>query len=174
MARGSQEAQGAARLGLSTAKSGYGTLMPELRSDIINPTGMTEQDIARATTAAQQSAGGATAGATGQGALLAGRTRNPGSAQAAVAQSARNAGEELQKNALGVRLADAELKQDKRSRAMGMLGQAAGEGLGAVAPSVQADAAAKEASWGWAKHILGPVLGAAGGAAGGYFGGGRR
>ena len=170
MARGSKEAQGGAKLGLQTATTGYGTVLPELQRDVTAPAGFSEPDLAKMNTVVQQSGGGANAGAVGQGALLAGRTKNPGMAAGAVAQSARNTGEEASQNALGIRVKDAELKQQKRQAALGQLGQVSGQALGQISPNVQADAAQKEASWGWAKNIFGPIMGAAGGAATGYMG----
>lgn len=170
MARGNETAQSSAKFGLDTARSGYGALMPELQGDVRNPQGFAAPDLARMNTAVQESAGGSNAGAIGQGALLTGRTKNPGAASAAIAESTRRSGEEAQKNALGIKIRDAELKQNKRQSALQGLGAVSGTALGAVAPGVQADNAAKEASWGWAKHILSPLLGAAGGAAGSYYG----
>ena len=179
MARGSDQANAAATsgLGYSRALQGqqgslYGTLAPALTADVYNPQGLTPTQKATANTAAQQSAGGSMAGATGQGALLSQRTRNAGTADAAIAESARAAGRNLSNAALGTELEDVALKNRKQAAAKGELGSLYGmsggeanQALGQTAENVRANAAQEDASWGWAKYILDPVL-AAGGQAG--------
>ena len=68
-------------------------------------------------TAAQQSAGGSQAGAVGQGALLAGRTKNAGTADSAIARSAENAGGLLSRAALQTQVGNANLKQHQQESA---------------------------------------------------------
>ena len=179
MARGNAVAQQAATsgLGYSRALQGqqgslYGTLAPALTQDVVNPTGLTPTEKATANTAAQQSAGGSMAGATGQGALLSQRTRNAGTADAAIAESARGAGRNLSNAALGTELEDVALKNRKQAAAKGelgslygMSGQEANQALGQTAANVDANTKAAEQSWNWAKYILDPALQAAGGAA---------
>src|SRR5690348_4147207 len=82
MARGSEQANTAATSAQNAsnqfganANALYSTLAPELMSEAAHPSGFGPQELARMNTAAQQSAGGANAGAVGQGALLAQRTR---------------------------------------------------------------------------------------------------
>ncbi len=188
MARGSDQATQAASSaqGLSNQYSGnagatYGALMPELASEAAHPAGFNPTDLARMNTAAQQSEGGSNAGAVGQGALLAGRTKNPGVAAAAIPEATRESGETASKNALGIQTKNAMLKEDQRQAGLkGLQGLNATEtgagisALGEVAPNVQADTAAKNQSWDWAKYILDPALQAAGGAASGYLAGGAR
>ncbi len=183
MARGSDQARGAATSaqGLSNtlqgnAQSSYASLMPELQSEIAHPEGFNPQDLAGMQTEAQQSAGGTQAGAVGQGALLASRTKNAGAPQAAIASAARGAGEQLSKNALGVHTANAKLREGQRQSGLEGLQKLnateTGAGIGAlgeVAPNINADVNAKNASFDWARFILDPALQAAGGAAGGYL-----
>lgn len=146
----------------------YSTLTPQLEAEAAAPAGYNPADLADMNTAAQQSAGGSAAGAVGQGGLLAARTRNAGAPGAAIAESARDAGQQLSKNALGIRTANAQLKERQRQSGLGGLeslesGQA-GAGIGAlgqVAPNVNASTNAENASWDWAKDILDPALEAA-------------
>lgn len=125
------------------------------------------------TTTAEQSAGGSQAAATGQGALLAGRTKNPGTAAAAIQESSRNAGEQLSKNALGIKTANAQLKERQRQAGLtGMENMTAldtGAGVNAlriVPEAVNANTNAANESWDWAKYILDPAMQAAGQGAG--------
>jgi hypothetical protein len=108
------------------------------------------------------------AGAVGQGGLRAARTRNEGGSDAAIAESARNAGRTVSRAALGTELADTELKQRKEAAAKGELGQlygistgGANQALGETANNVNANTNAENASWNWAKYILDPTLEAA-------------
>lgn len=176
MARGSQQATTAATSaqnlsnGLQTnANALYGALAPELESEAAHPAGYAPSDLAAMNTAAQQSAGGSQAGAVGQGSLLASRTRNAGTADAAIAQSARTAGENLSKAALGTQLKNADLKQHQQQAGLsgleGLNAEELGEGvqsLGIVPSAVNANTNAANASWDWAKYLLDPAMGAAG------------
>src|ERR1700743_1182067 len=87
----------------------YGSLAPTLAAEASHPAGFTQSQQAAMNTAAQQSAGGANAGAVGQGALLAARTKNAGTADAAIAQSARNASQQLGKTAVNTEIGSADL-----------------------------------------------------------------
>jgi hypothetical protein len=143
--------------------------MPELQAESANPQGYGPTELAQMNTAAQQSAGGTQSGATGQGALLAARTKNPGTAAAAIGQSARTAGEIASKGALGTQVANANLKQKQQQAGLtgqeNLTGLETGAGLtalGQVAPDVNANTGAINASYDWAKDILDPALQAAG------------
>lgn len=103
------------------AASLYGTLAPELTNQSINPQGIAPTDLASINTAAQQSAGGSQAGAVGQGALLASRTKNAGTADAAIAKSTENAGGQLSKAALGTQMANVGLKNQQQEHAQNSL-----------------------------------------------------
>jgi hypothetical protein len=174
MARGSKAAQAGADFGVGNAKTLggnaqglYSTLAPSLTSEALAPPGMSEKDLAAINTAGQQSEGGSMAGAVGQGGLLAARTRNAGGADAAIADAARGGGERTSEGALKTQIMNAQLKQQQRRAALGQMGDLYGTGvsgtsanLGATASNVNADAAAKEASWGWTKG-LSAIAGAA-------------
>jgi hypothetical protein len=175
MARGSTQATGAATSAQnlsnqqnSNSNALYGVLAPELEAESAHPSGFTPTDLAAMGTAGQQSAGGSMAGAVGQGSLLASRTRNAGTADAAIGQSARSASQAASTAALKPQLANAELKNENQQRGLSGLenlyntnvGSSIGA-LGQVAPNVNADTQAKNASYDWASDILSPILGAA-------------
>jgi hypothetical protein len=179
--RGDKQAQGAsgqananANTFMGNANSLFSTLTPQLEAEAINPSGYNPTEIAQMETGAQQSAGGTEAGAVGEGGLLAARTRNAGAAQNAVADASRGAGEQLSKNALGIRVGNAQLKERQRENATsgleGLTGietNASNNALGEVANNVNANTNAANESWNWARYILDPVLGAAGKASAG-------
>jgi len=102
--------------------SSWDTLFPALQSDITNPQGFSPTEKAAMNTAAEQSLGGSMAGAVGQGALMAGRTRNPGSMGAALDASAHGAQRAQSQAALGVEEASANLAQEKQQAALKELG----------------------------------------------------
>jgi hypothetical protein len=123
------------------------------------------------TTAAEQGAGGATAGATGRGALLAGRTRNAGTAAKAISDATRAGGEELSKANLGVQNENAQAKLRQQQEAtQGLEGlyntdiSGANTALGQVAPLVNANSEAERAAtatnpWGIAFSDLASGIG---------------
>ena len=180
MSRGSDTATAAATNAgnLSTGLEGnasniYSTLAPTLQAEASHPQGISPTDLAAMNTDAKQTAGGVTAGATGQGALLAARTRNAGGADAAIASGARAAERGASESDLKTGIANEELKQHQQQSGLSGLEQLYGEGLtggiqsaGQIAPDVNADVNAQNASWDWAKDILAPVLQASGQAAG--------
>lgn len=184
MARGDNQAQGAegqsnanANTFMANGNSLYSDLAPSLESTVANPQGFSPADEAAMETGAQQGAGGSEAAAVGQGGLLAARTRNAGAGSKAITDASRGAGEELSRNLLGIRTADASLKQHQRDTAQsgleGLYGanvSGQGQALGNVAANSNANTNAANASWDWAKDVLSPVLSAAGTAAGGYLG----
>lgn len=96
----------------------YGSVEPTLAAEAAHPQGYSPTDLAMLNTSAQQSAGGSQAGAVGQGALLASRTKNAGTADAAIAKSAENAGGLLSKAALGTQEANANLKQKQQQEGL--------------------------------------------------------
>jgi len=108
----------AANKGLgANAQNLYGTLAPELQAQAAHPMGYTPQQKSAINTAGQQSAGGSMAGATGQGALLAARTRNAGAGANAIQQSGRNASDELSKVATGTEVGSADLANQQQQNA---------------------------------------------------------
>lgn len=181
VARGDPSAQAAETQGLansgtasSNASNLYSSVVPQLTSEALNPAGFDPTDLAAMNTGAQQSAGGTQAATVGQSGLLAARTKNSGAAAGAIDNSSRNAGEQLSKNALGVRIANANLKQNQQQAGIagltgltGMETAAANNSLGEVANNSNANTNAANESWNWARTILDPAMQAAGSAAGG-------
>ena len=104
--------------------------------------GFTPQAKAAMNTAAQQSAGGSTAGAVGQGQLYATRTRNAGGARQAIGEAVRGAGENLSNAAVGTELANANLQERQRqagtSGLQSLYGTELGGAQGAMGLSNQA------------------------------------
>ena len=152
----------------------YSDIAPTLESTLANPQGFSPADEAAMETGAQQSAGGSQAAAVGQGALLDARTRNAGAAGKSISDASRGAGEQLSKNLLGIRGANAKLKQQQQNTAIsgleGLYGtgvQGGNAALGEVAPLVQANTGAINASYDPFTDILNPLIGATGSAAGG-------
>lgn len=178
MARGNAAAEtGAAQAQKNSNQFGgnaqalYSTVVPQLTTQAAHPAGYNPSDLAGMQTEAQQTAGGSEAGAVGQGSLLGARTRNAGAPAAAIPEAAREAGQELNKNSLGISNANARLKESQRESALGGLENLTGtetgatnQALGEVAPLVNADTSAKSQSWDWAKNILQPIVAAAGNA----------
>ena len=105
----------------ANASNVYGGLEPQLAAEAAHPSGYTPGQKASINTAAQQSAGGTTAGATGAGGLYAARTRNAGAGQAAIGASSRAAGGNLSRAAVGTQVQDANLAQSNRNKALGGL-----------------------------------------------------
>lgn len=183
MARGDQQASGGegqsnanANSFMGNANSLYGDLAPQLESQAANPQGFSPADESAMETGALQSAGGSQSAAVGQGGLLAARTRNAGAGANAISDASRGAGEQLSKNLLGIRTANAGLKQHQRDTAQsglegltGLETGASNNALGNVASLSNANTNAENASWDWSKDLLSPILGAAGSAAGGYL-----
>jgi hypothetical protein len=100
----------------SNASNIYGALEPTLQAEAAHPQGLTPQAKAAMNTAAQQSAGGSTAGAIGQGRLYAARTRNAGGAKEAIGAGVRGAGQNLSNAAVGTELANAQLQEHQRQQ----------------------------------------------------------
>lgn len=177
MASGDKTAQAGehAALNFSTGLQGqsgniYGTLAPTLNTMATHPMGFSPTDLATMKTEAMQTAGGSNAGAVGQGALLAARTRNAGTADAAVAQAARNAGETLSDTNLKINNENALLKEKQRDEALrGMEGlygtdiAGANNALGELARNSEANTEADN----WAKQFENVAAGL-GSLAGGY------
>ncbi len=109
------------------AQNIYGSLTPALESQAIAPQGYTPQEKSAATTAGQQSAGGSMAGATGQGALLAARTRNAGAGANAIQQAGRQSSENLSNAATGTEIGSANLAHQQQMNAQKGL-----EGIGST------------------------------------------
>lgn len=171
MGRGSDVAQNSATQSQNTAtgltsnaNSLYSTLAPTLMSEAAHPAGFSPTDEAALETGAMDTAGGSEAAAVGQGNLEAARTRNAGGFGQAVSDAARGAGETLSRGLLGVRGANASLKQHQHDAALGGLEGlygtnvgGANSALGNVAPLVNADTQAENASWDAFNNITGAI-----------------
>ena len=162
---------------MGNASSLYGDLAPTLEGEIAHPAGYAPSDLSAMETGAEQSAGGSQAGAVGQGGLYAARTGNKGAAAAAIADASRGAGQQLSKNLLGIRSANANLKNEQQQAGISGLTNLTGLETGAsnnalanIAPLSQANTAAQNASWDWSKDLLAPILdaGSKAAAGGGY------
>jgi hypothetical protein len=133
----------------SNAASVYGGLEPQLASEAAHPTGLTPMQKASQNTAAQQSAGGGTAGAIGAGKLYSARTHNAGGAKAAIGQATRGAGQNLSDAALNTEQQDASLQNKNRQAGLGGLeglnAEQTSAGEGALGLSDQALGLANEA-----------------------------
>jgi hypothetical protein len=144
----------------ANASNVYGGLEPQLAAEAAHPSGYTPGQKASINTAAQQSAGGTTAGATGAGGLYAARTRNAGAGQAAIGASSRAAGGNLSRAAVGTQVQDANLAQKNRNAALGglsgMYGTELSGGEGALGLSNQAlsGADSSAANNAWMKLLL--------------------
>lgn len=172
VARGSTQAQeaGKSAQGFATGLQGnaaslYGSLTPQLLSEATHPAGMAPTDLAAINTAAQQSAGGSEAAAKGEGALLAGRTRNAGTGAAAIGEASRAAGRNLSQRAVETQGENALLKAKQKQSALsgleGLTGietEGANRALGIVPQAVNANTNAANQSWDWAKYILDPAM----------------
>lgn len=105
----------------SNAANIYGGLEPTLQAEAAHPSGYTPAQKAMQNTAAQQSAGGSTAAAVGQGGLYAARTRNTGGAQSAIGNATRGAGANLSRSAVGTEVNSANLANQNQQRGIGGL-----------------------------------------------------
>lgn len=107
------------------------TLTPALTQEAINPTGYTPTQLGAQTTAAEQSAGGASAGATGGALLRATRTRNAGAAPAAIDQANRTGSQELSQTNAGIQTRNADLQQKQKQQGLSGLESLYGTNVGA-------------------------------------------
>jgi len=127
-----------------TANAGnvYGGLEPTLAAESAHPAGFTPAQKAMQNTAAQQSAGGSTAEAVGQGGLYAARTRNAGAGSSAIGNAVRSAGAGLSKNAVGTETNSANLARQTQQQGIkgleGLNSTELGEGENALGLSNEA------------------------------------
>ena len=158
---------------MSNAGGIYSDIAPTLESTLANPQGFNPADEASMETGALQGAGGTQAAAVGAGGNLAARTRNAGAIGKSISDASRGSGEQLSQNLLGVRGANAKLKEQQRTGALSGLeglygtGVAGGnQALGEVAPLVGANTAAAHQSWDAFNNITKALSDAAGAASG--------
>lgn len=169
----SGQGQGISQRAGANASSLYGTLDPTLTTMATAPQGINPADLAKMKTGAMQTAGGANAGAVGQGSLLSARTKNAGTADAAIAKSGESAGQTLSNTNLGIDSANQELKNTQQQAGLkgleGLYGTNESEALGGLNESNGALKAAGEQSPFWQKLLM-QGLQSGGQAAGAYFG----
>ena len=139
-------------LGLSS------TLAPALTAESINPQGYSPTTMGQMTTAAEQTAGGSNAGATGQAGLMAARTRNIGSGQATAANASTKAGENLSEINTGIQSKNADLKAKQQQAGLSglehMYGTDVGAGEGALGISNQSLSDAGNLKNFWQTYLL--------------------
>jgi hypothetical protein len=107
------------------------TLTPALTAEAVNPTGYTPTQMAAQTTGAEQTAGGANAGATGGALLRAARTRNAGAAPAAIDQANREGSQDLSQINAGIQTKNADLQQKQKQAGISGLEGLYGENVNA-------------------------------------------
>lgn len=114
----------------------YKKLFPMLMQEATSPTGYDPTDLAAMNTAAQQSQGGATAAAVGDLGLQAARSGNAGGAAAAEDEAVRSGQRNLSQTALGIKGANADLKEKQKQLGIqglgGLYGQNTGDMLSAL------------------------------------------
>lgn len=153
----------------STSNDLYKQLFPMLEREATNPEGYAPQDLAAQRTAAEQSIGGATAGAVGEGGLAAARTRNAGGFQSAGDEAVRSGERELSQRAVETEANNANLKESKRQAGLGGLASLYGtnmqtmlSSLGLGNQSTEAGVGATNAltqagQSGWFQNMLGAI-----------------
>jgi hypothetical protein len=108
------ESQGAFGNANQNSQSLYQSLFPQFEGEATNPQGLGPSGVASLNTAAQQSVGGSTAGAVGEGNLTAARTRNSGGLDKALDASVRSGQQTLSEDALNVQNENEMLKQQQQ------------------------------------------------------------
>jgi hypothetical protein len=126
------------------------------------------------TTSAEQSAGGSNAGAVGQGSLLAARTKNAGTADAAIAKSAEKGAQTLGGENLDIQNENTAVKQKQQQAGLGGLeslyGTTSRNELGGLDASNSALKTAADVQPFWQKLLLQGMQSAGQAAQGGAFG----
>lgn len=167
----SGQGQGISQRAGANASSLYGTLDPTLTTMATVPQGINPADLAKMKTGAMQTAGGANSGAVGQGSLLSARTKNAGTADAAIAKSGESAGQTLSNTNLGIDSANQELKNTQQQAGLkgleGLYGTNESEALGGLNESNMALKNAGDVPNFWQQYILQAQKSAAAAAAAG-------
>lgn len=190
MARGAQdqakktfnESQGVFGTSQGNANDLYSKLFPTFQAEATNPQGFAPGDLAAMNTANQQSVGGSTAGAVGEGDLAGARTRNSGSFAPALDEAVRSGERTASENAVGIQGENAALKESQRQAGIaglsGLYGQNNSDMLSALGLSNSSTNALTTAGQsGWFQNMLGFMnaaanVGKAGAAMAGGSGGG--
>jgi hypothetical protein len=163
--------------GQNNAASLYGTLNPTLTTMATNPQGINPADMAKIQTSNMQTAGGANAGAVGQGSLLAARTKNAGTADAAIAKSGEAAGQNLSRANLATQNENIGIKNQQQEEGLkglqGLYGTNEAQALGGLNASNNALATEIKAPQSfWQKYLQGAGANAMNGIISGVMGGG--
>lgn len=156
----------------------YSKLFPILQGEATNPQGYSPKDVSAMNTASQQSIGGSTAGAVGEGNLAAARTRNAGAFAPALDEAARSGTRQLSENALGIQQKNADLKQKQQQAGIaglgGLYGQNSDELLKALGLGNEAtNTAIKSGQSGWFQNMLAAINALKPGGGGGGVGQGQ-
>lgn len=130
MARGAQdqakktftESQDAYNTSTANSNALYKQLFPALNQEATSPQGFDPKDLSAMRTAGEQSLGGATAGAVGEGDLLGARTRNAGGFAPALDEAVRSGQRELSQRAVETEGTNAALKESQRQAGLSGLG----------------------------------------------------
>lgn len=131
----------------NNAASLYGTLDPTLTSMATHPAGIDPATLAQMKTSNMQTAGGANAGAVGQGSLLAARTKNAGTADAAIAKSGETAGQNLSKANLGTNIENAQVQQQQQKEGLSGLQGLYGTNVQSADTNLKTAAGVGPTSW---------------------------
>jgi hypothetical protein len=163
------ETQGVFNQDSGNASSLYNSLFPQFSAEATNPQGFGAKDLAAMNTAAQQSVGGSTAGAVGQGSLRAARTRNSGGADVALDSAVRSGQQTLSQDALGIKGENALLKQQQQQAGLQGLSSLYGTNqsgmLSALGLGNQATQAGTQAGQsGWFQNLIAGMNAASAGA----------
>jgi len=160
----SSTATGLSNLYNSQASAVNSTLAPALTAEAVNPTGYTPTQMGAQTTAAEQSAGGANAGASGGALLRAARTRNAGAAPAAIDSANQHASEGLSQINAGIQTKNADLQQKQKQQGLsgleGLYGENVGAGENALSESNTSLNDAGNLSNFWQQYLLSAMSGA--------------
>jgi hypothetical protein len=127
----STTAQGLSDLYSKNAQGVSSTLTPALTAEAIHPEGYTPTQLGAQTTAAEQTAGGANAGATGGALLRASRTRNSGAAPAAIDEANRQGSQELSQTNAKIQTNNANLQKNQQQEGLSGLEGLYGENVNA-------------------------------------------
>lgn len=170
MARGAQdqakktfnESQGVFGTSQGNANDLYSKLFPTFQAEATNPQGFAPGDLAAMNTANQQSVGGSTAGAVGEGDLAGARTRNSGSFAPALDEAVRSGERTASENAVGIQGENAKLKEEQRQAGIaglsGLYGQNTSDMLSALGLGTQATNALTTAGQsGWFQNMTGLI-----------------
>lgn len=140
----------------STVNAGTerGMLIPTLKNDINNPTGLTAQQQNQALTAGEAGAGGATAALEGEAGLAANRTRNTGATTGILDRLARGRQQAAAKTSEGIADTSNKIALGKQQAAKGELAglygtdtSAALKGVGATTDAINAAVNAGKSGW---------------------------